>query len=72
MIMLGFVITSKLRLLLKISEKLLLACQKNFEAYCEKGSLIGSVLLSAHVTVDDSATHVIDSSEMGLRTAIRI
>lgn len=67
--MLGSVITPKLRLLLKLSEKSLLACQKNFADCCEKGSLIGSILLGVHMSVDDGATNAADFSETEFRTA---
>ncbi|GME86618.1 unnamed protein product [Ambrosiozyma monospora] len=53
----------------KISEKFLLACQKGFEDCCEKGPLTGSRVLGVHMTVNDGATHVVDSSEMAFRTA---
>ncbi|VEU21852.1 DEKNAAC102848 [Brettanomyces naardenensis] len=53
----------------KISEKFLMACQKGFEDCCEKGPLIGSKVLGVDMTIDDGATHPVDSSELAFKTA---
>ncbi|QPG74045.1 Elongation factor G, mitochondrial [Brettanomyces nanus] len=53
----------------KISEKFLMACQKGFEDCCEKGPLVGSKVLGVDMTIDDGATHPVDSSELAFRTA---
>ncbi|KAF2224584.1 P-loop containing nucleoside triphosphate hydrolase protein [Elsinoe ampelina] len=52
-----------------ISEKFLLACEKGFQASCEKGPLLGHKVLGASMVIDDGATHMTDSSEMAFRIA---
>ncbi|KAI4265260.1 MAG: hypothetical protein L6R38_009549 [Xanthoria sp. 2 TBL-2021] len=52
-----------------ISEKFLFACDKGFQASCEKGPLIGHRVLGAKMVINDGATHMTDSSEMAFKTA---
>lgn len=52
-----------------ISEKFLFACEKGFNASCEKGPLIGHPVLATHMVVNDGATHMTDSSEMSFKIA---
>ncbi|PNS21839.1 hypothetical protein CAC42_437 [Sphaceloma murrayae] len=52
-----------------ISEKFLLACDKGFQASCEKGPLLGHKVLGTSMVIDDGATHMTDSSEMAFRIA---
>lgn len=52
-----------------ISEKFLYACEKGFQAACEKGPLIGQRVLGASMVINDGATHMTDSSEMSFKTA---
>lgn len=52
-----------------ISEKYLLACEKGFQASCEKGPLLGHRVLGASMVINDGATHMTDSSEMAFRNA---
>ncbi|KAK5729115.1 Elongation factor G, mitochondrial [Elasticomyces elasticus] len=52
-----------------ISEKYLLACDKGFQASCEKGPLLGHKVLGVSMVVNDGATHMTDSSEMAFKNA---
>ncbi|PGH14062.1 elongation factor G, mitochondrial [Polytolypa hystricis UAMH7299] len=52
-----------------ISEKFIFACQKGFDASCEKGPLIGHKVLGTKMVIYDGATHVTDSSEMSFKLA---
>ena len=52
-----------------ISEKFLFACQKGFQASCEKGPLVGHKVLGAKMVIFDGATHMTDSSEMAFKNA---
>jgi len=52
-----------------ISEKFLFACDKGFQASCEKGPLIGHRVLGTTMVVNDGATHMVDSSEMSFKNA---
>ena len=52
-----------------ISEKFLFACQKGFQASCEKGPLVGHRVLGARMVINDGATHMTDSSEMAFKNA---
>ncbi|KAL8776646.1 MAG: hypothetical protein Q9194_003025 [Teloschistes cf. exilis] len=52
-----------------ISEKFLFACDKGFQASCEKGPLIGHRVLGARMVINDGATHMTDSSEMAFKIA---
>ena len=52
-----------------ISEKYLLACEKGFNASCDKGPLLGHRVLGASMIINDGATHMTDSSEMAFRNA---
>lgn len=52
-----------------ISEKFLFACDKGFQASCEKGPLLGHKVLGTTMIINDGATHMTDSSEMSFRIA---
>ncbi|KAI4097615.1 MAG: hypothetical protein Q9206_006379 [Seirophora lacunosa] len=52
-----------------ISEKFLFACDKGFQASCEKGPLVGHRVLGARMVINDGATHMTDSSEMAFKNA---
>ena len=52
-----------------ISEKFLYACEKGFQASCEKGPLVGHRVLGARMVINDGATHMTDSSEMAFKNA---
>ncbi|KAI9879713.1 MAG: Elongation factor G, mitochondrial [Pleopsidium flavum] len=52
-----------------ISEKFLFACEKGFQASCEKGPLLGHRVLGTSMVIDDGATHMTDSSEMAFKIA---
>ncbi len=52
-----------------ISEKFLFACDKGFQASCEKGPLIGHRVLGTTMIINDGATHMTDSSEMAFKNA---
>ena len=52
-----------------ISEKFLFACEKGFNAACEKGPLIGHRVLRTAMVINDGATHMTDSSEMAFKNA---
>lgn len=52
-----------------ISEKFLFACDKGFQASCEKGPMIGHRVLGTTMVVNDGATHMVDSSEMSFKNA---
>ncbi|KAL9117304.1 MAG: hypothetical protein Q9187_006159 [Circinaria calcarea] len=52
-----------------ISEKFLYACDKGFQASCEKGPLVGHRVLGTRMVVNDGATHMTDSSEMAFKNA---
>ncbi|KAF1350101.1 P-loop containing nucleoside triphosphate hydrolase protein [Delphinella strobiligena] len=52
-----------------ISEKYLFACDKGFQASCEKGPLLGHKVLGVSMVINDGATHMTDSSEMSFRNA---
>ncbi len=52
-----------------ISEKFLFACDKGFQAACEKGPLVGHRVLGVRMVINDGATHMTDSSEMAFKNA---
>lgn len=52
-----------------ISEKFLFACDKGFQASCQKGPLVGHRVLGTRMVINDGATHMTDSSEMAFKTA---
>jgi elongation factor G len=52
-----------------ISEKFLFACEKGFQASCEKGPLLGHKVLGTAMVINDGATHMTDSSEMAFKIA---
>ena len=52
-----------------VSEKFLFACQKGFQASCEKGPLVGHRVLGTRMVINDGATHMTDSSEMAFKIA---
>ncbi|KAK6538705.1 Elongation factor G, mitochondrial [Orbilia ellipsospora] len=52
-----------------IDEKYIFACEKGFRASCDKGPLLGHKVLGVKMTINDGATHVVDSSEMAFKTA---
>ena len=52
-----------------ISEKFLYACDKGFQASCEKGPLVGHRVLGVKMVINDGATHMTDSSEMAFKNA---
>ena len=52
-----------------ISEKFLYACEKGFQASCQKGPLVGHRVLGTRMVVNDGATHMTDSSEMAFKIA---
>ncbi|KAF2751873.1 elongation factor G, mitochondrial [Sporormia fimetaria CBS 119925] len=52
-----------------ISEKFLYACEKGFNASCEKGPLLGHRVLGTSMVINDGATHAVDSSEMAFKNA---
>ena len=52
-----------------IHEKFLFACDKGFQASCERGPLIGHRVLGTCMVINDGATHCTDSSEMAFKTA---
>ncbi|KAI9788020.1 MAG: Elongation factor G, mitochondrial [Candelina submexicana] len=52
-----------------ISEKFLFACDKGFQASCEKGPILGHRVLGTSMVVNDGATHMTDSSEMAFKIA---
>ena len=52
-----------------ISEKFLFACDKGFQASCQKGPLVGHRVLGTRMVVNDGATHMTDSSEMAFKMA---
>ena len=45
------------------------ACDKGFKEAVIEGSLIGQPVVRVRVTIDDGATHAVDSSEMAFKTA---
>lgn len=53
----------------KISEKFLSACDKGFQASCQKGPLVGHAVLGTKMVIYDGATHMTDSSEMAFKNA---
>ena len=52
-----------------ISEKFLFACQKGFQASCEKGPLVGHRVLGTRMVINDGQTHITDSSEMAFKNS---
>lgn len=52
-----------------IDEKFIFACEKGFNASCDKGPLLGHKVLGVKMTVNDGATHLVDSSEMAFKIA---
>ncbi|KAI9826742.1 MAG: hypothetical protein M1819_007287 [Sarea resinae] len=52
-----------------ISEKFLFACDKGFQASCDKGPLLGHRVLGTSMVINDGATHMTDSSEMAFKIA---
>jgi elongation factor G len=45
------------------------ACDKGFKEAIKKGSLIGFPIVGLRVTINDGASHAVDSSEMAFKTA---
>lgn len=45
------------------------ACDKGFRESIQEGSLIGQPVVRVRVTINDGATHAVDSSEMAFKTA---
>lgn len=45
------------------------ACDKGFREAVTEGSLIGQPVVGVRVTINDGATHAVDSSEMAFKTA---
>ncbi len=45
------------------------ACDKGFRESVQEGSLIGQPVVRVRVTINDGATHPVDSSEMAFKTA---
>lgn len=45
------------------------ACDKGFKESVTEGSLIGQPVVRVRVTINDGATHAVDSSEMAFKTA---
>ncbi len=45
------------------------ACDKGFRESINEGSLIGQPVVRVRVTINDGATHAVDSSEMAFKTA---
>ena len=52
-----------------ISEKFIFACDKGFQASCQKGPLVGHRVLGTRMVINDGATHMTDSSEMAFKIA---
>ncbi|MCJ1306472.1 Elongation factor G, mitochondrial [Agyrium rufum] len=52
-----------------VSEKFLFACDKGFQASCERGPLVGHRVLGTRMVINDGATHMTDSSEMAFKNA---
>ena len=52
-----------------IDEKYMFACDKGFQASCQKGALIGHKVLGTRMIINDGATHMTDSSEMAFKNA---
>jgi elongation factor G len=52
-----------------IPEKFLFACEKGFNASCDKGPMLGHRVLGTSMVVNDGATHMTDSSEMAFKIA---
>ena len=52
-----------------ISEKFLQACDKGFQASCQKGPLVGHAVLGTKMVITDGATHMTDSSDMAFKNA---
>ena len=52
-----------------ISEKFLYACDKGFQAACQKGPLVGHKVLGTRMVINDGQTHMTDSSEMAFKMA---
>jgi elongation factor G len=45
------------------------ACDKGFREACKKGSLVGFPVVGVRATINDGASHAVDSSEMAFKTA---
>ncbi|KFY23477.1 hypothetical protein V491_02518, partial [Pseudogymnoascus sp. VKM F-3775] len=52
-----------------IDEKFLFACDKGFQAACEKGPMLQHKVLGTSMVINDGATHMTDSSEMAFKNA---
>ncbi|OBT98629.2 Mitochondrial elongation factor [Pseudogymnoascus verrucosus] len=52
-----------------IDEKFLFACDKGFQAACEKGPMLQQKVLGTSMVINDGATHMTDSSEMAFKVA---
>ncbi|KFY64860.1 hypothetical protein V496_02977 [Pseudogymnoascus sp. VKM F-4515 (FW-2607)] len=52
-----------------IDEKYLFACDKGFQASCEKGPMLQHRVLGTSMVINDGATHMTDSSEMAFKIA---
>jgi elongation factor G len=52
-----------------IPKEFIPACDKGFKEAVKKGSLIGFPIVGVRVTLNDGASHAVDSSEMAFKTA---
>ena len=52
-----------------ISEKFLFACEKGFNASCDKGPMLGHKVLGTSMVINDGAIHMTDSSEQAFRNS---
>lgn len=52
-----------------IPEKYLFACEKGFNASCDKGPMLGHRVLGTSMVINDGATHMTDSSEHAFKNA---
>ena len=55
-----------------IPKEYLKACEAGFREAMKEGSLIGAPIVGVKITIDDGATHAVDSSEMAFKTAARM
>jgi len=55
-----------------IPDKYISACAKGFEEVCQKGPLLGHMVIGARMVVNDGATHVTDSSDYAFNLATQM
>ncbi|KAK3393561.1 P-loop containing nucleoside triphosphate hydrolase protein [Podospora didyma] len=55
-----------------IPDKFLSACGKGFQEVCEKGPLLGHMVIGSSMTITDGATHVTDSSDYAFNLATQM